>query len=266
MSSSAFPYDTLGPIQGYRVWRAGRADRPAPHPACRCGVYAADDRDPFLATVRSWFARMEPSPSGDTLVVGPVRMWGRVFEHERGWRAEFAHPAGLYATWDVTEAAGIERLLDRYAIPTLPVPACLAEIQRRSRRATSTFWSRPTMAWSSSRTCGGRPRGLRRAPTPRTRPSCTRAASGSSASRASCVSTPVTAQGSRTTRAPRADPPYASRHGVPRAEPAARSPPGPARADKRLRLGGTVTVGPWSTVEGAWVRRPAATRGETDDR
>jgi hypothetical protein len=51
-------------------------------------------------------------------------LWGRVFDHEHGWRAEFAYPLGLYSVPTRPEAAQrIERLLDMYTIPSLSVPS-----------------------------------------------------------------------------------------------------------------------------------------------
>jgi hypothetical protein len=111
--------DYISPIIGYRIWQwdaAGlkslngelwfprqplsavcRADakgsilgltKPAVHDAadlpslrCTCGVYAAKSREHLNRCGYRKFA-----------VRGEVFMWGRMVEHERGWRAEFAYP------------------------------------------------------------------------------------------------------------------------------------------------------------------------------
>lgn len=55
----------------------------SPEPGCTCGVHAI--KDP---------ARL--ARSGRTAaVVGRVAMWGRVIEHTKGFRAEFAYPSRL---------------------------------------------------------------------------------------------------------------------------------------------------------------------------
>lgn len=55
----------------------------SPMPGCTCGVHAI--KDP---------ARL--ARSGRTAaVVGRVAMWGRVIEHSKGYRAEFAYPSRL---------------------------------------------------------------------------------------------------------------------------------------------------------------------------
>jgi hypothetical protein len=111
--------DYISPIIGYRIWQWDAAglkslngelwlprqpisavcranargyisglSKPAAHDAaelpslkCTCGVYAAKSREHLNRCGYSKFA-----------VRGEVFMWGRVVEHQRGWRAEFAYP------------------------------------------------------------------------------------------------------------------------------------------------------------------------------
>jgi len=54
----------------------------APDPACTCGLHATRTPD-LLRRTR------------DPAVVGTVALWGRVIEHEHGYRAEFAYPQRL---------------------------------------------------------------------------------------------------------------------------------------------------------------------------
>jgi hypothetical protein len=63
-----------------------RRPHQAPDPACRCGIYAGRSLDAFDRPRPAW-----PPPS----VVGTVSLWGRVVEHERGWRAAVAYPSRL---------------------------------------------------------------------------------------------------------------------------------------------------------------------------
>ncbi len=58
----------------------------APDPRCTCGIYAARSLLEIDRPRPAW-----PPPP----VVGTVSLWGRVVEHERGWRAASAYPARL---------------------------------------------------------------------------------------------------------------------------------------------------------------------------
>lgn len=84
----------LGPVFGWGgSWRPmvpATASCPrspthrAPDPTCSCGLHAASDPG-RLPTVRD----------GEVAVVGTVSLWGRVIEHESGYRAEHAYPSSL---------------------------------------------------------------------------------------------------------------------------------------------------------------------------
>jgi hypothetical protein len=65
----------------------------APDEACTCGIHAA--REP--ATVWSYL-RGRDEPGTVARVLGRVLLWGRVVEHEGGWRASHALPLDLVAT------------------------------------------------------------------------------------------------------------------------------------------------------------------------
>ena len=70
-----------------------------------CGIYGIKTRELFEAVIRNG---MEPS------VIGQVYLWGRVIEHERGYRAQYAYPKCL--VW--TEERGLgQQLADVYGIP-----------------------------------------------------------------------------------------------------------------------------------------------------
>jgi hypothetical protein len=114
--------DYISPVVGYRVWQwdaAGlqslngelwfarqplsavcRADRSGsisglskathdsgelPYFNCTCGVYAARTIEHLHKCGYRKFG-----------VHGEVYLWGRVVEHERGWRAQFAYPKALF--------------------------------------------------------------------------------------------------------------------------------------------------------------------------
>jgi hypothetical protein len=61
-----------------------RRPHEAPDLGCRCGIYATRSLDDFPRPRPAW-----PPPP----VVGTVSLWGRVVEHQRGWRAAIAYPA-----------------------------------------------------------------------------------------------------------------------------------------------------------------------------
>ncbi len=62
------------------------AQHPSPVPGCTCGIYASSSLRNLVTSTPSM-----PAVSA----VGTVALWGRVIEHERGWRAEFAYPDRL---------------------------------------------------------------------------------------------------------------------------------------------------------------------------
>jgi hypothetical protein len=71
----------------------------------------------FAAYMRSPGRAME-----GMLVLGEVRLWGRVFEHQLGWRAEWAYPVGLYRTWHPELDDQMQQLLRGYDIEPLAPP------------------------------------------------------------------------------------------------------------------------------------------------
>jgi hypothetical protein len=102
--------DYISPIDGYRgwnwhakalwslngeAWRPGhaltaqcpRADDEAPADGCSCGIYAAKDYQ-HLQKICS-------SECVEAFVHGEVYLWGKVVEHDLGYRAQFAYPKSL---------------------------------------------------------------------------------------------------------------------------------------------------------------------------
>jgi hypothetical protein len=75
--------DSLSPISGLR----NTAHDPTELPSftCTCGVYAAKNIEHLHRCGYEKFG-----------VHGEVYLWGRVVEHERGWRAEFAYPKSMF--------------------------------------------------------------------------------------------------------------------------------------------------------------------------
>ena len=69
-----------------RVLSLGRPAHTSPGSSCTCGVYASRSIEDFERTAPAY-----PGPT----VVGTVSLWGRVIEHERGWRARYAYPSRI---------------------------------------------------------------------------------------------------------------------------------------------------------------------------
>ena len=72
-----------------RVGSAGsmlQGQHPTPVAGCTCGIYAS-------SSLRTLVTSTPAMPAVSAL--GTVALWGRVIEHERGWRAEYAYPDRL---------------------------------------------------------------------------------------------------------------------------------------------------------------------------
>jgi hypothetical protein len=126
------------PIVAYRAWRtAGErllsctcgcvwqprrrmtatCNQFLPHPAvpswdCRCGFYAYKSEEALAA---STYVRMGHEPT----VRGRVALWGRVVDHDLGYRAQFAYPQLFYLNGDALDDV-IRRLAEWYAVECVP--------------------------------------------------------------------------------------------------------------------------------------------------
>jgi hypothetical protein len=108
----------IGEITAWRVWRLGKdgivyspiINRPwwpgevmraSPHDGADDGIYASKARPEM---------RWPPSARASwPLAVGSVRLWGVVFEHETGYRAEYARIVSFddivsWSTFDINKA------------------------------------------------------------------------------------------------------------------------------------------------------------------
>lgn len=90
------------------VWPAGEPMRQVCEPggclAARwpnqphaCGIHAFKEREDAELYPRTWEARRSGGArSVDVYAIGRVSLWGRVVEHERGYRAALAYPFDLF--------------------------------------------------------------------------------------------------------------------------------------------------------------------------
>jgi hypothetical protein len=70
----------------------GLVEHIAPDVECTCGIHAA--REPALLWT---YLHGRDEPTTVARVLGRVALWGRVVEHEHGWRAERAFPLSFVA-------------------------------------------------------------------------------------------------------------------------------------------------------------------------
>lgn len=101
-----------------RVWPAKKAMR-ARCPTCGLNHFGADGkllRAPVKECSCGLYAYKPNVPNRDWSqlpITGEVKLWGRVIEHEHGYRAEYAYPSSLVAHEDRIAA----RLRHLYGVP-----------------------------------------------------------------------------------------------------------------------------------------------------
>lgn len=116
MMTSPEPPFSIEPVVGWRVWRLVRirgrlALRSLTHDSvwmpdesmhATCGRLSSGHRSPAEGCTCGLYATSTPEAlararvfNPGTGVVGAIAMWGRVVEHGRGARSEFAYPARL---------------------------------------------------------------------------------------------------------------------------------------------------------------------------
>ncbi len=109
-----------------------QATHRSPEPGCTCGIHAMKDPARLARAGRS------------AAVVGRVAMWGRVIEHTKGYRAEFAYPSRLslvcsWCLWRGRMPAVPDRVFERAGWLR---PAC----EEHARRPTAVGATRDVEA------------------------------------------------------------------------------------------------------------------------
>ena len=87
-------YSTIGTL----VLRKDHNEQ-APHLTCMCGIYAYKEKPRLLREIRN----INP---GLRIVYGEINLWGKVIEHEDGYRAQFGYPKRLWCTSAIEPLAG----------------------------------------------------------------------------------------------------------------------------------------------------------------
>lgn len=106
----------------------GDADHTAPDPHCVCGIYAVASATDLVGQPG---AARRTSLLGGRSVAGKVALWGRVIEHEHGWRAEYARPVGLaIPPHPLVEYLNDLRVVqERYGLPSVDDEGLFAALQ-----------------------------------------------------------------------------------------------------------------------------------------
>jgi hypothetical protein len=116
LRSIASLYDwTPGPNTAFHPY-VNTDDHLAPKPDCTCGLYFWSTLDEALgfACVAAKWAMSLP------IVVGQVEVWGRIIEHEKGLRAQYAQVVRLVSPYPLksyTKPEVVCRLSEIYDAP-----------------------------------------------------------------------------------------------------------------------------------------------------
>jgi hypothetical protein len=89
-------YSTIGTL----VLGKDPSEQQAPHLTCTCGIYAYKEKPRLLREIGK-------TNSGLRLVYGEINLWGKVIEHEDGYRAQFGYPKRLWCTPAIEPLAGL---------------------------------------------------------------------------------------------------------------------------------------------------------------
>jgi hypothetical protein len=110
------PFETLDGAQTFRLCACGtqgipklwqprraveavcsdfRAGHEAPWPDHECGLYAYRERERALEHLQAFLGFEESRAGVAGWALGYVSLWGRVIEHEDGWRAQYAYPFAI---------------------------------------------------------------------------------------------------------------------------------------------------------------------------
>ena len=100
-------YSTIGAL----VLGKDHSEHQAPHLTCMCGIYAYKEKPRLLREIRNSCSGFIPRKAMTELiqlrlVYGEINLWGKVIEHEDGYRAQFGYPKRLWCTPAIEPLAG----------------------------------------------------------------------------------------------------------------------------------------------------------------
>jgi len=116
--------------------RIMRLSHVAPHPHCRCGIYAY--LEPDLD-----FARVDYRG-----VVGVVTLWGRIEVHGTGMRAQHARVEALahYSRWHGRQKRAVSTIAHELGVDLVDLPELESAAERYGRRLPHTLLPGPGVA------------------------------------------------------------------------------------------------------------------------
>ncbi len=94
-----------------RCEQKDHSEQQAPHLTCMCGIYAYKEKPRLLREIRNSCSGFIPRKAMTELirmrlVYGEINLWGKVIEHEDGYRAQFGYPKRLWCTPAIEPLAG----------------------------------------------------------------------------------------------------------------------------------------------------------------
>ena len=96
-------YSTIGTL----VHRKDHSEQPAPHLTCMCGIYAYKEKPRLLREIRNIYSGLRLVANNRYVpIYGEINLWGKVIEHEDGYRAQFGYPKRLWCTPAIEPLAG----------------------------------------------------------------------------------------------------------------------------------------------------------------
>jgi hypothetical protein len=96
-------YSTIGTL----VHRKDHSEQPAPHLTCMCGIYAYKEKPRLLREIRKIYSGLRLVANNRYVpIYGEINLWGKVIEHEDGYRAQFGYPRRLWCTPAIEPLAG----------------------------------------------------------------------------------------------------------------------------------------------------------------
>ena len=124
-------YSTIGTS----VLPKDHGEQQAPHLTCTCGIYAYKEKPRLLREIRNKMT-IPAIYSGLRLVYGEINLWGKVIEHEDGYRAQFGYPKRLWCTPAIEPLAGWIGYV--YGVPCEVMPSGDDEEIKSPRSITKT--------------------------------------------------------------------------------------------------------------------------------
>jgi hypothetical protein len=122
-------YYSNGPTAPMRPHQAPSHPGMTEHGEHGCGIYAYatwEDAWRNFSTQSQGVSSVWGDPSPRILVYGEVQLWGTVWPHEHGYRAEYAKPSCLYIMGDeeltVVGKSMVEMLGEAYGVPVVDCP------------------------------------------------------------------------------------------------------------------------------------------------